>query len=137
MLKYTVIPRKNPVTKETKFYAQLEPVTPITLDSLAQDISNSCTLTLHDIKAVVSALEEQIIKNLRNGQSVRLRNLGSFHPTLSSKGAVSTEDFKTSMIKSVNVVFRKSAKMMYGFNVSNPDIHFARINNDEEEVVEG
>ena len=129
MLKYRVIPRKNPQTKETKFYAQLEHVVPVTIETLAKDISDSCTLTLHDVKAVLSALEEHISKALRFGKSVRLRDLGSFYPTLSSSGAETEKDFKTNMIKSVNVVFRKSAKMMYGFNVNNPEINFMRTDN--------
>jgi predicted histone-like DNA-binding protein len=130
MLKYYVTPRKNPQTKEIKYYAQLDHVTPITLDTIAQEISDSCTLTLHDVKAVISALEERITKALRYGQSVRLRDLGSFYPTLSSHGAENEKDFKTSMIKSVNVVFRKSSKMKYGFNVKHPEINFAKMGED-------
>ena len=131
MLKYRVIPRKNPQTKEIKYYAQLENVVPVTVETLAKDISDSCTLTLHDVKAVISALEEHISKALRFGKSVRLRDLGSFYPTLSSSGAETESDFKTNMIKSVNVVFRKSSKMKYGFNVNNPEISFMRIDNTE------
>ena len=93
MLKYRTVPRKNPQTKEVKFYAQLEHVTPMTLDALAKDISDSCTLTLHDVKAVISALEEHISKALRYGKSVRLRDLGSFYPTLSSDGVENEKDF--------------------------------------------
>ena len=136
MLKYRVIPRKNPQTKEVKFYAQLEHVVPVTIETLAQDISDSCTLTLHDVKAVLSALEEHISKALRFGKSVRLRDLGSFYPTLSSRGAETEKDFKTNMIKSVNVVFRKSAKMQYGFNVNNPEINFMRTENGDTEKAE-
>jgi predicted histone-like DNA-binding protein len=122
MLKYKVVGRKNPQTKEKKFYAQLLEVTPITLDSLAQDISNSCTLTLHDIKAVVSALEEHISRALRNGQSVRLRDLGSFYPIIISKGADTPEEFTSNLIESVKVQFRKSSKMQYAFSLNNPEI---------------
>ncbi len=137
MLKYRVIPRKNPQTKEVKFYAQLEHVTPMTLDALAKDISDSCTLTLHDVKAVISALEEHISKALRYGKSVRLRDLGSFYPTLSSDGIENEKDFKSTLIKSVNVVFRKSAKMMYGFNVENPEIKFMRVDDEDESTANG
>lgn len=137
MLKYRTVPRKNPQTKEVKFYAQLEHVTPMTLDALAKDISDSCTLTLHDVKAVISALEEHISKALRYGKSVRLRDLGSFYPTLSSDGVENEKDFKSTLIKSVNVVFRKSAKMMYGFNVENPEIKFMRIGDEDESTTNG
>ena len=137
MLKYYVTPRKNPQTKEIKYYAQLDHVTPITLDTIAQEISDSCTLTLHDVKAVISALEEHISKALRYGKSVRLRDLGSFYPTLSSDGVENEKDFKSTLIKSVNVVFRKSAKMMYGFNVENPEIKFMRVGDEDESTTNG
>ncbi|MBR4128066.1 MAG: hypothetical protein IKT92_01175 [Bacteroidaceae bacterium] len=51
MLKYTFISRKNPVTKEFAYHATLLPVTPISMDELATEVSNSCTVTVHDIKA--------------------------------------------------------------------------------------
>ena len=90
---------------------------------------------MHDVKAVVSALEEHIMKALRKGNSVRLRDLGSFYPTLRSRGAETEKDFKTEMIKSVNIVFSKSAKMQHGFAVNNPNITFKRTDTPEEEEI--
>ena len=55
MFKYRIIGRKNPQTKEKKFYAQGEPVNPVSLSDIANEISGMCTLTAHDIKAVLSA----------------------------------------------------------------------------------
>ena len=52
MLKYNVVARKNPQTKELLYYAQLVPVTAVGLSALAAAISNECTVTIHDIKAV-------------------------------------------------------------------------------------
>ena len=102
MLKYNLISRKNPVTKEYAFHASLTPVIPIRLNALAQEVSSNCTVTAHDIKAVVSALEEQIYKMLRNGQSIRLGDLGSFHPTIQSRGAASEEEFSKENIRGVS-----------------------------------
>lgn len=72
MLKYNVVARKNPQTKELLYYAQLVPVTAVGLSALAAAISNECTVTIHDIKAVLSALEEKVISYLQSGMSVRL-----------------------------------------------------------------
>ena len=92
MIKYNVIPRKNPINKEVKYYAQMAPVNPVTLNDVAEAIASNCTVTLHDCKAVLSALQEQIALNLRNGNSVRLGDLGSFHPVMKSSGALSADE---------------------------------------------
>lgn len=47
MLKYNVVARKNPQTKELLYYAQLVPVTAVGLSALAAAISNECTVTIH------------------------------------------------------------------------------------------
>ena len=126
MLKYSVIPRKNPITKENLYYANLAPVNPIGLDELAEEISGSCTLTVHDIKAVISALEERIFKSLRNGQSARFGDLGSFHPTLSSSGAATEEEFSKENIRGVKVRFTPSSKLRHEMSMNNPNVRFSR-----------
>lgn len=104
MLKYNVVARKNPQTKELLYYAQLVPVTAVGLSALAAAISNECTVTIHDIKAVLSALEEKVISYLQSGMSVRLGDLGSFHPTVNSRGAATPEEFSSTNLRGVKVV---------------------------------
>ena len=134
MLKYSVISRKNPITKESLFYANLAPVNPVGLNQLAQEISSSCTLTVHDIKAVISALEESIFKALRNGQSARFGDLGSFHPTLSSSGAATKEDFSKANLRGIKVRFVPSTKMRYEMSMYNPNVTFSRQNEASNDV---
>ena len=125
MLKYSLISRKNPITKESLYYANLAPVNPVGLNELAEDISNSCTLTVHDIKAVLSALEECVFKTLRNGQSARLGDLGSFHARICSKAAATEEAFTEKPgehIKGVLVRFTPSSKMRYELSPKNPKV---------------
>ena len=132
MLKYSVISRKNPITKESLFYANLAPVNPVGLSQLAQEISSSCTLTVHDIKAVISALEESIFKALRNGQSTRFGDLGSFHPTLSSTGAATKDEFSKANLRGLKVRFVPSTKMRFEMSMNNPNVTFSRQNNVSE-----
>jgi predicted histone-like DNA-binding protein len=126
MLKYSLISRKNPITKESLYYANLAPVNPVGLNELAEDISNSCTLTVHDIKAVLSALEECVFKTLRNGQSARLGDLGSFHATISSSGAATEEEFSKENLRGVKVRFIPSSKLRYEMSMNNPNVKFLR-----------
>ena len=126
MLKYTLISRKNPITKEYLYHASLLPVVPVRLAQLAQEVSDACTLTPHDIKAVISALEERIYKALRNGQSVRLGDLGSFHPTLSSSGTATEEEFSAENLRGVKVRFVCSSKLRYELGLNNPNMTILR-----------
>ncbi len=47
------------------------------LEQVATNISRECTVTVHDVKAVLSSLQEQIILALQDGKSVRFGDLGS------------------------------------------------------------
>lgn len=124
MLKYNVVPKKNPIDKTTKFYARLTPVTPIKLSALCESISSQCTVTSHDVKAVISALEEQLVYYLRNGNSVRLGDLGSFRPMIKSQGAESAEKFSPSMIQKVKIRFLGSKNFRYKLSRNHPSISF-------------
>ena len=125
MIKYSLISRKNPITKEYLYCAQAQHVTPVKLDEVPESISASCTVSMADIKAVLYALQEEIIKRLRNGQSVRLGDLGSFHARLSAKGAATVQAFEekpSEYLKSVLVRFTPSSKMRWEMNMKNPKV---------------
>ena len=136
MIKYNVIPRKNPINKEVKYYAQRAPVTPVTLGDVAEAIASNCTVTLHDCKAVLSALQEQIALQLRNGNSVRLGDLGSFHPVVKSSGALSADEFSTAHIKGLKVCFNMSSQMRYMLSKQNPSVTFQLIKPEEQQEEE-
>jgi predicted histone-like DNA-binding protein len=128
MIKYQLISRKNPITKEYLYCAQAEAVTPVKLEEVAESISNSCTVGMADIKAVLYALQEEIVRCLRNGQSVRLGDLGSFHARLSAKGVATVADFEknpSEYLKSVLVRFTPSSKMRWDLSLKNPKVSLA------------
>ena len=134
MVKYNVIPRKNPINKVVKYYAQMAPVNPVKLSELAESISAQCTLTIHDVKAVLSALQEHIASHLRNGNSVRLGDLGSFRAVIKCRGANTMEDFTSSNITGLKVSFVMSSPMRYLLSKQNPNVNFQVVRpNDEED----
>ena len=133
MLKYFIVSRKNPMNKSEKFYAQLQSPNPVSLSKIAAAISEKCTVT---IQAVLSALETSIIEHLRNGDSVRLGDIGSFHATLQSTGSMDKNGFTTKNIKRVCVRFSSSPNIRYQLSVSNPNVQFSRMSEANDEVVE-
>ena len=121
MIYYNVIKRKSPKDGTVKFYASAQNGTYMNLEQVATNISRECTVTVHDVKAVLSSLQEQIILALQDGKSVRFGDLGSFHVTVRSKGAENKSDFKKANISHVMVRFVKSAAMRSAFALTNKD----------------
>lgn len=120
--------RKSPVDGTQKYYATAGKVTPVKMATIAEAISKECTVTIHDVKAVLSALEEQLIEAFQAGQSVRFGDLGSFHVTLASRGQESADKVTADTIKAVRVRFTKSAGMRNALKVGdNPKISFRLI----------
>ena len=111
MIKYTIQKKKNPTTKEEKYYVQIAPTEPVEQDEIIDRIEKRSTVSSADCKAVLDALEYEIKQALKDGKSVRLGNLGSFRPTLTSEGeatAAAARKKGARLIKSVNVQYTKS-----------------------------
>ena len=105
---YSIVPRVNPRDKEAapKFYAQAQARGDVNIREMATRIQGSCTVTKADVYAVLVALEDVIVEALQNGEIVRLGELGTFQVSLSGKGAVTSEDYDTSLIKKARINFR-------------------------------
>ena len=103
--------KKNMRTQEVKWYAQISRVKPVTLDEISERIASNCTVTEHDIKAVLSALQEQVVFCMKEGQSVRLGDLGSFRPTVSSSGFATKDKVSADGVTKINVRFTKGSRL--------------------------
>lgn len=109
MIQYVIRSFKNPRSGQVKLYPQMAPTTPVLRKELIREIEKTTVLASADIKACLDALEQKIVDHLIQGQTVRLGDLGSFRPTLTSKGKDEPEQVKTSDIKNVRVRFTKGA----------------------------
>ncbi|EPT33922.1 DNA-binding protein HU [Bacteroidetes bacterium oral taxon 272 str. F0290] len=87
MIKYVVQAKKNPLKKEeVKFYPQAAPTTPVTLAQIIKRIEKRSTVSSADVKAVLDALQYEVIEALENGNTVRLGDIGSFRLTIKAEG---------------------------------------------------
>ena len=109
MINYQVIPRRHLQSGKKYYYAQIAKVQPFGIDAIIEVISVRTTLASADVKAVLDALQNVTLRLVSEGQSLRLGDLGSFRPTLTSKGKDEPEQVKTSDIKNVRVRFTKGA----------------------------
>jgi len=107
MLNYKLIERGVPGNPEApkKLYAMPVINGKKDIQSLSSDIMDISSLSRGDINSVIINLVERIPKILLDGQSVSLGELGTLRISFSSEGVESEEDFSTSKIKNVKVIF--------------------------------
>ena len=125
MIKYVIQAKKNSLKKEeVKYYPQAAPTTPVTLAQIIKRIEKRSTVSSADVKAVLDALQYEVIDALENGNTVRLGDIGSFHLTIKAEGAATAAEAKTKgakLIKKVNVQFTKSTAMRDSFDIRTLD----------------
>ncbi len=134
---YSVVPRINPRDKEAapKFYAQAQARGDVNIREMATRIQGTCTVTKADVYAVLVALEDVIVEALQNGEIVRLGELGTFQVGLSGKGAVTSEDYDTSLIRKARINFRPGltlAGMLSSLSFSKVAIKYPKEADEEE-----
>ena len=111
---YSVVPRMKPGDKNLppKYYAQAQARGDVSIREMAERIQSTCTVHKSDVYAVLVALEDVITDALRGGEIVRLGDLGTLQIGISSKGAVTEEDYEESMIKKARINFRPGSALV-------------------------
>ena len=76
-MKYRVVKRMNPLNNaESKFYAAPAYMEELTVRDLAKDISDSCTLNVTDVEAVLTSLVRKLPMYLKSGFKIQLGSFG-------------------------------------------------------------
>ena len=134
---YSVVPRVNPQEKGTppKFYAQAQARGDVNIREMSERIQSACTVNKADVYAVLVALEDVIAEALQNGEIVRLGDLCTLQVSLSGKGALTEEDYNTSLIKKKRINFRPGrvlANAMSSLNFTQVEIKYPKEEEEEE-----
>ena len=105
---YSVVPRKNPRDKDAspKYYAQAQSRGDVNIREMSERIQATCTVHKSDVYAVLVALEDVVAEAIQNGEIVRLGDLCTLQVSLTGKGALTEEDYNTSLIKRAKINFR-------------------------------
>ena len=111
---YSVSPRINPRDKEAapKFYGHVQASGDIDIREMSERIQATCTVHKSDVFAVLVALEDVITEALKGGEIVRLGDLGTLQIGISSKGAITEEDFSDALIHKARINFRPGSALM-------------------------
>lgn len=128
MLYYKLRSCKHPLKEGERYYrAQLLGCTPVDISDFYQELAQESCVTSADVKAVLDRLERTILHYLKDGKSVRLGTLGSFHLTMQSKSVEEREMFGTEHIKSVRVKFMPSPAMKRQVALTNPNVRLSLV----------
>lgn len=112
-VKFKLMGRKNPQDLQApeKYYATAMPDGEVDMEYLAEMISEQCTVTDTDCLAVLSTLEKNIIRELKQGRIVKLGHLGNFRIGISAIGQDTIEDVSALDIHKTRVLFAPGKKM--------------------------
>ena len=115
MIKFVIRAKKNPFKRDqVKFYSQMAPGTPMMLRTIVGRIEKRSGVSSASVKAVLDALQYEILQTLFDGNSVRLGDLGSFRLTMHGEGVTTAKEAKekgVNLIKRVSVRFTQSSMM--------------------------
>ena len=110
MIKYYVIPRKNPINTEVKYYAMKDGAgaARFMTEQMYKTMSETSNVPVTYIPQALEAIAQAVQMFVLNGHCVTVGDLGSFQPVIKSSGALSADEFSASHIKGVNIKFRPS-----------------------------
>lgn len=122
MLKYSLTEHANPITNKTMFHANLASASPFPIETMIANICEKCHLRPIQLLNALYYLEKEMITALREGYSVRLGELGSFHLRLSSVSVSSKEDFSAEHLRGLKVRFTPNTTMKSELSLTNPKV---------------
>ena len=83
----------------------------MSFDELCSDISELCSLTSADVKAVMDRMNYVLDKNLKSGRIVQFGEIGNFRLSVGSSGSASEESFTSAQIRKPKIVFTPGSKL--------------------------
>ena len=126
MIQYKVVKRRKVGSNDSTYHAAIVSPAAVNSPKIIERIEKKCTLASSDIKAVLDALEVELIDALRDGNAVRFGDLGSFRPTIHSTGAATPEGVNAGNIKKVHVVFVPTLRVKQALDVKSGAVKFAK-----------
>lgn len=96
-------------TDETKYYLAPVYAGEMSLDELAELISNASTVNVADVAAVLKALAKQIPIFLQKGFIIEMGDFGRLRLSISTEGKENADELSVNDIIKVRVIFVPSA----------------------------
>ena len=100
-----------PGKEKTGYFAAKVSGSTIDLDGLCKRISDKCSLTGADVKAVMEAMVKEFELELLSGSNIKFGDLGTFSASITSDVVEDKEDLKPSMVRVKTVTFLPSTRV--------------------------
>lgn len=110
-MKYKIEKRRDNINHCDYYIPQPAAGQVIRVDEIARQINDMCTVSRADVVAVLQALQDVMVRNLKQGYSVRLGKVGSFSVKMSATPADAPENVTVNNIKEIGVKFRANAEL--------------------------
>lgn len=104
-LRYKVVMRKNPMTKETLYYGALTQYSRISEKDIVDYAVQNSNMERATLETAMYGLEEAIKNFLLNGHNLQLTPLGTRGVYLSSRGTPTPEEFTSTCIRGAHIRF--------------------------------
>lgn len=100
-----------PGKEKTGYFAGKVSGGTIETDKLCSKISDRCTLTGSDVKAVIEALVEELSMELIYGRSVQIGDLGIFSASITSEVVDTKEALKPRKVRIKSITYLPSVRL--------------------------
>ena len=114
MTKYRLRKIKNPLKKDDPGKWHGAPITENRMNTrnVCKSVTRNTTIAPTELETSFNLVCDGIPPLLQQGNSVQLGSLGTLRLSYGSKGVDNIEDFNTSLIKDVRVIFTPSKELM-------------------------
>ncbi|MCG8475687.1 MAG: HU family DNA-binding protein [Cytophagales bacterium] len=112
-VKFKVVEMGNPRDPNApkKFYAKAVNVSDVSLRDLGKEMADQSTISPADALAVLEMLMQMIGKHIKNGNTVRLGDLGTFRLNLKSRGEETADKVSANSVIGHKVIFRPGPEL--------------------------
>ena len=105
VIRYKVVPKKNPLTGGVKFYAQPELYSQISKDEIVEAAQRNTSIPRAYLDMAYDALINEVENFVMNGHSVQIPNLGTISCRIRGTGADTRAEYSTDHIEKVGFTF--------------------------------
>lgn len=105
VIRYKVVPKKNPIDGLVKYYAQPELYSQISKEDIVEAAQRNTSIPRAYLDMAYDALINEVENFVMNGHSVQIPNLGTISCRIRGAGAPARDSFNADLIKKVGFTF--------------------------------
>lgn len=112
-IKFKITEKINPskLNEPMKYYATIVYGETIKDEALLKKMAKLCSVNDIDMTTTLLALSRVVQQEIREGNCLNVKGLGTFYPTIKSEGTTESKKANKSLIKAVSASFRPASEL--------------------------